>query len=332
MQLRDHWDRLDFRARSMFAIGIVGLFILTPFAVNNLIHERMLLGISSIAIIAVLLANSWMIMRGEYSPMMTLLLLVPIILLFLAISIWTQEIIGFLWAYPALLAFYIILPEKQAWIANAMLVIVVLPLAWIILETGLMLRVVATLTTVTFFSALYIRIFSNLQSKLEEQALTDALTGLSNRVLLQESLEQAIIRRARTKEPMTLIAIDLDHFKTVNDNYGHETGDNVLRGISDFFRTRVRTSDKAFRLGGEEFLIQLNNADAASGMRLAEELRHGIETLPLLPDRSVTASLGVATLTDEDSTSTWMDRADRNLYKGKESGRNVVIGEDATAP
>ena len=183
-----------------------------------------------------------------------------------------------------------------------------------------------------FFSALYIRIFSNLQSKLEEQALTDALTGLSNRVLLQESLEQAIIRRARTKEPMTLIAIDLDHFKAVNDNYGHESGDNVLRGISDFFRTRVRTSDKAFRLGGEEFLILLNNADAATGMRLAEELRHGIETLPLLPDRNVTASLGVATLNEEDSTSTWMDRADRNLYKGKESGRNVVIGEDSIAP
>ena len=316
----------------MFAIGIVGLLVLTPFAVNNLINERILLGISSIAIITVLLANSWMIMRGEYSPMLTLLLLVPIILLFLAISIWTQEIIGFLWAYPALLAFYIILPEKQAWVANAMLVIVVVPLAWIILDTGLMLRVVATLTTVTFFSALYIRIFSDLQSKLEEQALTDALTGLSNRVLLQESLEQAIIRRARTKEPMTLIAIDLDHFKAVNDNYGHESGDNVLRGISDFFRTRVRISDKAFRLGGEEFLILLNDADAETGMRLAEELRHGIETLPLLPDRNVTASLGVATLIDEDSTSTWMDRADRNLYKGKENGRNIVIGEDVTAP
>lgn len=327
MLLRDRWERLDFRARSMFAIGIVGLLVLTPFAVNNLLQERMLLGLSSIAIVLVFLANSWMILRGEYSSLMTLIVLVPIILMFLVISIWTQQIIGFLWAYPALLAFYIILPEKQAWIANAMLVIVVLPLAWFILEFGLMLRVVATLSTVTFFSALYIRIFSNLQRKLEEQALTDALTGLSNRVLLQESLDQAIIRRARTKEPMTLIAIDLDHFKLVNDNYGHESGDNVLRGISDFFRTRVRMSDKAFRLGGEEFLILLNNADAATGIRLAEELRHGIESLSLLPDRNVTASLGVATLTDKDSTDTWMERADRNLYKGKEGGRNVVIGE-----
>jgi len=241
---------------------------------------------------------------------------------------WTQQIIGFLWAYPALLAFYIILLEKQAWAANAMLAAVVLPFAWLVLETGLMLRVVATLIAVTFFSALYIRIFSGLQKKLEEQALTDPLTGLSNRVILQESLDQAITRSARTKEPMTLIAIDLDRFKAINDTLGHERGDHVLIGISDFFRNRVRTSDKALRLGGEEFLVLLNNADAESGNRLAEELRQGIEKLPLLPDRTVTASLGVATLREDDSKASWMERADRHMYQGKDSGRNCVIGEE----
>jgi diguanylate cyclase (GGDEF)-like protein len=123
---------------------------------------------------------------------------------------------------------------------------------------------------------------------------------------------------------MSLVTIDIDHFKEVNDTRGHDAGDRVLAGIGALLRQRMRRTDKAFRTGGEEFLALLYGTDLANARRVAEELREAIAALGLLPDRHVTVSLGVAALRPGEDAAAWTKRADVNLYRAKAEGRNRV--------
>jgi diguanylate cyclase (GGDEF)-like protein len=156
-------------------------------------------------------------------------------------------------------------------------------------------------------------------------AITDKLTGLYNRTLLKDSLEQAIHQSKRTFTPFTLVIMDVDHFKKINDELGHEIGDDVLVQLGMFLKDFLRDSDKVFRIGGEEFLILLYNTDEANSIEIAEKLRKGIEGLSLIPDRTVTVSIGVAGLSSVSDWKQWMKVCDQNLYEAKNRGRNRVV-------
>jgi diguanylate cyclase (GGDEF)-like protein len=316
----------DFRTRSALGISVTALLLIAPFAINNLLQGRLLLGGWSLAIMAILAANAWTSAHGRYFPMLTLLGLAPAIILFLSIAFQTQGIIGALWCYPALLAFYVMLPERKAWLANAVLLVVVLPQAWSVLDPSLAVRVAATLLGVSIVSAIFVRVISNQQRKLETLAVTDPLTGLANRVTLHATLEQAIQQSLRSNVPLTLLTLDLDHFKSINDTLGHESGDRVLHGVGELLSKRIRRADHVFRIGGEEFIALLYDTDMANGRQLAEELREAVESLRLLPDRNVTVSIGVATLRPGENWMEWMKRGDENLYRAKAEGRNRVAG------
>ena len=305
----------DFRIKATLGVAVMGVLILTPFSINNFVQGRHLLGAGSLAVVAILAYNAWSIHRGHYRPVFTLLGLVPAMLFFLDYSLRTQGIIGVLWCYPAVFSFYFMLPERMAWIANVGLLVVALPQAWIVLEGPLASRVAATLITVSVFSAIFIRVITKQQLKLEAQAMTDSLTGLFNRTLLGNTLERAIQQNHRTGAPMTLVTLDLDHFKMINDTLGHEAGDTALRKTGELLHQRVRRSDKAFRLGGEEFLVLLYDTGAEDGRRLAETLRSSIESLGALPGTTITASVGVAELKSGDDWKRWMKRSDQNLWR-----------------
>lgn len=123
---------------------------------------------------------------------------------------------------------------------------------------------------------------------------------------------------------MAIVTLDLDHFKSINDTFGHEVGDAVLHRIGEFLRTRIRGTDRAFRLGGEEFLVLLHGAGEEQARKVAEDFRTGIASLELLAERPVTASLGVAAVQPNDDAASWMRRADEALYRAKELGRDQV--------
>lgn len=315
----------NFLKKSTLWLAMAGLVILTPFSINNFIQERYLLGIGSMAIVVILAINAWSIRRGRYYHLMILLGLVPAILFFLALAIIKQGIVGIVWCYPAIISFYMILPERKAWIANVALLVITLPITWNIIDTPLAIRITATLLAVSAFSAIFTRVITDQQSNLEALAATDPLTGLFNRTLLQVSLEQAIQQTNRTGEPMTLITLDLDHFKTINDTLGHDAGDTVLQSVAGILHNRLRRIDKIFRLGGEEFLALLHGTDTGNSQQIAEELRKSVESLALFPDQSITVSIGVATFQPGEEWTTWMKRSDDNLYCAKQKGRNQVV-------
>jgi diguanylate cyclase (GGDEF)-like protein len=316
----------DFRAKSSFGVGLAGVVLLTPFTLNHLAQGRMLLGFGTGIIVAVMIAMAWVGGRGRYWPWLVFLGFVPAVMVFLVLSFREQGVIGALWCFPAVLALYFTLPERLAWVSNAALYAVTVPWAWTVLEVSVAARVAATLLGVSVFSAIFVRVISVQQRALVEQALTDALTGLHNRALLPSTLDQAMQQSQRTETPMTLLALDLDDFKEINDTQGHAAGDQVLRGVADVIRSRIRRTDMAFRLGGEEFLAFLYGTDHDRGCHVAEELRSAVASKTLLPGRPVTVSVGVATLDGDLSWEAWLRRCDEKLYTAKARGRNQVVG------
>jgi diguanylate cyclase (GGDEF)-like protein len=187
-------------------------------------------------------------------------------------------------------------------------------------------RVAATLLGVSAFSAVFVKVIDEQQRALEARAFSDSLTGLHNRALLSLTLEQAMEQSRRTGLPMTLLALDLDWFKAINDALGHQVGDAALRGVADIIRQRIRRSDRAFRVGGEEFLAFLYGTDQEQGRRVAEELRTAVASQPLIPGRSITVSIGVASYSGDQDWESWLRRCDENLYGAKAQGRNSVVG------
>lgn len=319
-------DNSDFRRKSTLGVALASLLILTPFSINNFFNDRFFLGVGSLVVVVILAYNAWSISRGRYHSSLILLVLVPVITFFLLLALHQQGIIGALWCYPAVVSFYMILPERKAWIANIAFLAIIFPQVWILIDQSLAARVTATLLAVSIFSAIFIRVITNQQKRLHEYAIKDPLTGLYNRTLLDTLLHQAIQQSKRTNVAMTILIIDIDHFKSINDTYGHDAGDTVLREVSELLLGRMRSVDKVFRLGGEEFLALLFGTDAESSKQVAEELRHAVSSLRIVSGQSsITASIGIATLSPGEDSTAWIKRADENLYHAKQQGRNRVV-------
>ena len=166
------------------------------------------------------------------------------------------------------------------------------------------------------------------QSRLHErQAITDALTGLYNRRWLDQRLPRLIARHQRAHRPLCLLAVDIDHFKRFNDDFGHATGDVVLATVARTVLEQLRPSDLAARYGGEEFFVVLPDTPLEGALIAAERLRSRIAaTRPHGVERTTTVSIGVAELLPSEDASALQIRADKKLYLAKSSGRDRVEG------
>jgi len=164
--------------------------------------------------------------------------------------------------------------------------------------------------------------------RVEELALRDELTGLYNRRHLLDFIDRAIATRERGGPAFALAYCDLDHFKQVNDRFGHECGDRLLKAFADAALKSVRTNDLVARLGGEEFVLVLVDADESSASDIVERLRMrtaNIRVTKAEPDYKVTVSVGLATHSEDDTVEGILRRADGALYRAKDQGRDRLI-------
>lgn len=164
--------------------------------------------------------------------------------------------------------------------------------------------------------------------KAVRSAHTDPLTQVNNRVAMENCIRREWGLARRQKTPLSLMLIDIDHFKNFNDRHGHPLGDQVLKSVARTIRETVRVSDMIFRYGGEEFVVVLSNTEIAGAVLLAERIRRAIESMPLVVELqriTVTASLGVTALNSGNSASDLLVNADRAMYQAKQNGRNRVI-------
>lgn len=164
------------------------------------------------------------------------------------------------------------------------------------------------------------------QTALIEELRIDPLTKLYNRTALQETLVSIISRSDSEEIPPSLAIMDLDFFKSVNDQYGHINGDAVLITISDIIRKRMVSSRKAFRFGGEEFVLLFENTSAEQVSYILESIRKDFASTKFnfAPDKSFTLSAGISKIQNDDSPSIWIERADKALYYAKTHGRNQI--------
>lgn len=196
-------------------------------------------------------------------------------------------------------------------------------------------RLILSFATVTFLSAFYeysrertFELMQKLSDRYEQQALHDTLTSLPNRRGMQQLLGQEIKRHQRTRSAFTLILVDVDKFKEINDTYGHGNGDIVLQRTATLLRQNVRRQDIVCRWGGEEFLMVLPETGEQSASVLAEKIRNTLAKTSIWLEQKeikVTACFGLCEINEEISLNRGLSLADKALYKAKQTGRNKVV-------
>ena len=178
------------------------------------------------------------------------------------------------------------------------------------------------------------RLRDNVQMSIE-MAITDGLTGLFNRRYMETHLGTLLEQAAARGKPLTVLVLDVDYFKAVNDTHGHDAGDDVLREFSTRIRKSIRNIDLACRYGGEEFVIVMPETDMAVATSVAERLRRRIAAEPFAIQQNtgqieITISIGIAALGGTgDNAAALLKRADQALYRAKREGRNRVVAEAA---
>ncbi len=164
-----------------------------------------------------------------------------------------------------------------------------------------------------------------LQAELESLVVADPLTGTFNRRKFHQVLDRAVSNAERHAHCFALLMIDIDHFKHINDNFGHQVGDEVLRDVCVLISETVRSADQLFRVGGEEFCLLASIEEESDAGPLAEKLRHVVSAHPFPVVGRVTVSIGIANFRAGDTQESIYARADNAMYEAKRNGRNCVV-------
>ncbi|HLM52892.1 MAG TPA: GGDEF domain-containing protein [Pseudoxanthomonas sp.] len=233
------------------------------------------------------------------------------------------------WLYLVLMTNFFIATPLPALIANVLLTIALLLMPHLFGSGLQRVAVAVTAVLVTLFAYLFaIRVRKD-RDRLELAASLDALTGVPNRRTMEHALTAAVERQRRGEGRYGLVIMDLDHFKEVNDTYGHSAGDSAIADLAAILKFEMRRNDEVFRFGGEEFvvLVAVENRDELQAV--AERLRLAVRGALRGPGGRITVSLGAALLGEEDRWQEWFLRADEALYRAKNNGRDSCAVSEA---
>jgi diguanylate cyclase (GGDEF)-like protein len=320
------------REKILFRIALASAVLLAPFGLYNLFVDRLALGLAILATVAVLLVDAQAIHRNRRPPVPFALLLVPTAAA-VAILLVLQPGYGVLWTYPVLLFCYFVLTRGIALLVSLALLVGTVLLLALQVDTATAVRVFASLLLTIVIVNIILGVINDLHDRLVAQTITDPLTGAYNRRHMEACLDEAVERQRRSHAPAALLLIDIDRFKEINDRFGHVAGDSVLRTVVALIADRVRRLDRLFRIGGDEFLLLLPDADLQAAQTVAEELRSLIAAARIPGAAGVTVSIGLATLAAGQQMDAWMHAADGALYAAKQQGRNrVAVAESPAAP
>ncbi len=232
------------------------------------------------------------------------------------------------WAFPASVAtFYILTPKVGATLTFTFMVSLFLLLKPTMSELNL-LALIVTLSITNLFAYVFATGMAKQRKQLLFLATVDPLTGAGNRRALKDKLDFVIASNHRNPDKVALLLIDLDFFKKINDDFGHNTGDMFLTEITRIIKSRIRMVDSLFRFGGEEFIVVAENTDINAAKVLSEVLRTTVESCQIIPKTKVTISIGVAIIREDENDEQWIKRADKALFQAKENGRNQVCFAD----
>lgn len=305
-----------------------GSTIVTPLALIPSIAFNWYLGLTVLAAIEIVLAvlcvcNSFLLIgrnRRLASPLVTLLVSFAV----LVTTVFSGVYEAIYWAYAFPVALYLLVSAREALVMN---------IAWWVVCTLMAAFVLSPLEAISYsgghvstciFLHIMFSILNHHEKQLKELAVRDPLTHALNRRAMLEHLEDAVLSHRRYNVSSSLIIIDIDNFKDINDTFGHREGDQVLVNLVKVLEKRVRCTDRVCRYGGEEFILLLPNTSREQAYSVADSIRDHIASTHLTLKRRVTISCGVAEVREGDTLSEWIHRGDLALYEAKNQGRNQV--------
>lgn len=308
------------------AAGVIGVL---PFAVVRLINGEWWIALLDSAIVLAFATLGIFVLRSRRVRFASICITVICLAGFVA----TLHLMGtqqLYWGYPALVVAFYLLRPKEAVIATIVTMLIVVPILLPQLPIFTLVSVVTTMVVTAVFAYVFAALTRDQRKLLIDLATCDPLTGAGNRRALVQKMDEIVANHERARTPASLILLDLDDFKAINDEFGHSVGDEVLVRFAEVVKLRIRLTDSFFRFGGEEFVILMHGQRIDSAARLAEQLRLLVEANELVSNRNVTISLGVAEFQAGESADDWLRRADDALFEAKHAGRNQTRCAKAT--
>ncbi|MEM6579995.1 MAG: diguanylate cyclase [Pseudomonadota bacterium] len=303
--------------------------VVIPMTVHNGYSGQTTLAFLCVGLLALFVANITLLslQRSALIEPSPLLGLVVIVILF-AVSLGQSYAVY--WLYPLLAALPVLMRSYRAQLFSVIAGLVTVSLLFAQFDFSAAVVLSFSMALTWLVSAWLVFAVTEQSRRLRNMAVTDPLTGAYNRRYLEEQAAQALEAWQRYGHSSTMLLIDVDFFKRVNDLFGHTAGDAAIRSLVEVMSSRLRAVDTLCRFGGEEFVVLLQETDMAGATQLAEELRLLIENAKILPTGNMTISIGVCEVVSADSVDHWFKLADSALYIAKRNGRNRVESSQDT--
>lgn len=229
------------------------------------------------------------------------------------------------WYYPCVIATYYLTSFRTAFFIGIVSIMLLMVVVYSSVPSIEFFTILITSLLLNVFALLIFRSNQKIATQLKKLATIDALTLAGNRRALENQLYELASQHQRSPFPLCLIIFDLDHFKLVNDQYGHVAGDDILTGICQLVRDNTRACENLYRYGGEEFIITPLQSTLSEAEIVAQKLRQLIEEHTFGTNIKITVSIGVAQYEADEQPQKWISRADTALYLAKNAGRNRVM-------
>ena len=308
-------------------LSATGALSIVPFAVIRFTGGEMLVGLIDLILIfgvSLIGLYGWWTRRVRLASMvLTLFFMTGLVII---VHLLGAPLVY--WAYPTMVAAFFLVKPREAMAINLLVMVLLVPVLVPAMPTLQFIIVLVTLVLNNIFAYVFASRMNEHRQHLSYLAERDPLTGIGNRRALNASLDDVIVRQHTKLVTASLVVLDIDHFKDVNDTYGHAVGDKILVRLTELINSKIRVTDDLYRYGGEEFVLVAMGASREGAQKLAEQLRMAVETSDLLPEWPVTISLGVAELKHGENFDDWLHRADAALYEAKQAGRNRVCLAD----
>lgn len=318
----------DFQLAVLTLFGASAVLGILPFAIYRFVTGEILIGLADLVIvigISTAVLHAWI--TGDTRKGGLFMVICNTLGSMLITVLFGHH--GLFWVFVVVVTNFFLTARNLALIANVALLLVVWsnPDSYISLHDRVSFVITSTLVTV--YTYIFAWVTANQRERLESLASQDPLTGCANRRAMELELERSIAIHRRDRTAYSLAVFDLDHFKSINDRYGHEAGDQVLVDFVELLRGRTRKSDQLFRMGGEEFVLLLRDTDRAQMEVVLHKLHRAVQESLGGIGGPVTVSIGGTQLRSGDGWADWLSRADAAMYRAKNEGRDRVVIEGA---
>ena len=306
---------------------LIAAIILAPIDANNIILGNTVPAVAGIGLLFIFLLNIFFTL-GDRQPFLSPVAVLVLTLVMLLVSQAYDETYSMYWIYPILVALPVLLKLRLSVWLGVSCAVFVGPSVFMRFDIDTAVIVCLSMLHTWLFSAWFSYVFDKQSERLKKLAITDSLTGAYNRRHLNEMAAQLLETNRRHGRLATMLLLDVDKFKEVNDDLGHTAGDHALVELVRVIKSRIRRVDHIYRYGGEEFVVMLPETTGVEAIKVAEDIRATIEQAIIVPGRVVTISGGLCELPTEGDVDTWLRYGEEALYKAKALGRNRIVVSD----